>query len=396
VADPNEKNIQDLKARLGLAKAAKAAPAKEEPKAAGPALAPAQEPGHEDEAEGDGEQTPLPGPLPGGRGGFREVGFSEAPAFNPPTAVQDVQVDESAAKRGRGALLLVGLVGLVVFFGLGYLAGKIFKERTIGNYKILEAQQAVDYFEKHQVAETGQKTLDAIAEHKARVQAIVAKVEKAREAGDLESVRGDMMEFLGQAAVYAGSQVRFDTSGLYREGWYAAELIPTINAFTASVDALHAKTQTVAREAALIANIQAMQEERSANPGAYVRRILLEQKELNGVPWNTGAFLAQVAEPEQIQPEVPEGIDPATISPEWQVAVLPEGQEKGVRVPTTEVAGVDFGSQIAPLEKQFEESALRRVADTIVDMRMAAEAVVFEPVKQKLDEVAKKEPYFTF
>lgn len=389
MADGNDKNIQDLKARLGLQKA-KATPPKEEPAPAATAAA-AQEEAPEDE----GESTPLPGPLPTAGDDATRVMQPRVPEFRPPTEVHDVAVDESAAKSGRMALVVAALFGTAIFFGLGYLAGKIFKERTIGNFKIAEAQQALDWFEKHQVAETGQKTLATIAEFKGKISEMASRIEKARAGEGLASIQTELLEFLGTAATYGTSQVTFDTSGILREGWYAAELIPVINTFTSQVAALHTKSQALAKEASLIVNLQMMQEERASNPQSSVRRILIKPTELNGVPWNTGSFLAQVMEPEQVPPQVPEGVDPATVKPEWEVAVLEVGKDKGQKVLTTEVVVVDFGSQLKPMEDALQEAALARVADGVLELKATADLINFEPVKQKLDELAKMQPYFT-
>lgn len=390
MADGNDKNIQDLKARLGLQKAkAAGAPAEE---AAGGASAASPEPeGHEEE---DGDSTPLPGPLPGGGGATRAM-EPRVPEFRPPTEIRDVQIDESAAKSGRLALLIASLFGIALFFGLGYLAGKIFKERGIGNYKIAEAQQVLEWFEKHQVAETGQKTQEAIDEFKVKINEMATRIEKARAGEGLASIRSELLDFLSLAATYGGNQVAFDTSGVFREGWYAAELIPVITAYTGQVGLLHVRTQALAKEASLIANVQMMQEERSSNPQASVRRILIKPTELNGVPWNTGGFLAQVMEPEAVPPQVPEGVDPATVKPEWEVAVLEEGKDKGQKVLTTEVVVVDFGSQLKPVEDALQEAALARVADGVIELKATADLINFEPLKQKLDELAKMQPYFT-
>ena len=401
MADGNDKNIQDLKARLGLAKAAKkpSAVPKDDARQGAGSAAVKMPPPVEDEDEEEGDFTPLPGPLPEGEAPDEATRVMEpqARAFRPPTAVvEDVHVDESAAKSGRGALIIAFLVAAIVFFGIGYLTGKIFKERTIGNYKISEAKQALDYFEKHTLPDTGQSTLAAIEEHKQKIEAIGLKIAKARENDDLESIRPDLLEFLTHCAAYGGAQVEFDTSGLYREGFFAAELIPFIQAFVDRVAVLHIKTQAVAKEAALIANVQAMQEERAADPRTTVRRILITPSEQNGVPWNTGSFLAQVMQPEAEQPEVPEGVDPATVKPEWKVNVLEEGKDKGLRVETSDIVVVDLTSQIRPLEEAYQRSALSRAASSVEDLKMAADAINFQPLKQKLEEVAKKDPYFTF
>lgn len=385
MADGNDKNIQDLKARLGLQKAKAAAAAKPEPVTEQPP-----------QAAEEGDATPLPGPLPADSAQPTRRAPAPPPEFRPPTEVHDVHVDESAAKSGRGAMLLAALFGIALFFGLGYLAGKIFKERTIGNMKIAEANQVLDWFTKHQVAETGEKTLATIDAYKASLADIAGRIEKARAGEGLASMQAELLEFLGTAASYGGSQVLFDTSGIFREGWYAAELVPVINAYVGQVALLHARTQAVAKEAALIANVQMMQEARTTNPQASVRRILVKPTELNGVPWNTGSFLAQVMDPEQVPPQVPEGVDPATVKPEWEVAVLEEGKDKGQRVLTTDIVVVDFGSQLRPMENALQEGALGRVADGILELKATADLINFDPLRQKLEELAKVEPYFTF
>lgn len=391
MADGNDKNIQDLKARLGLQKAKAASAPKSE-------AAPEATSHEATEAADEGQSTPLPGPLPGSDAAAQATRRSPAPQpeFRPPTEVHDVHVDESAAKSGRGAMMLAALFGIALFFGLGYLAGKIFKERSIGNMKIAEAQQVLDWFTKHQVAETGEKTLQTIDEYKGKIVAIAGRIEKARAGAGLDSIREELLEFLSVAASYGGSQVVFDTTGVFRDGWYAAELVPVINAYVGQVSLLHARTQAVAKEASLIVNVQMMQEARASNPQASVRRILVKPTELNGIPWNTGAFLAQVMEPEQVPPQVPEGVDPATIKPEWEVAVLEEGKEKGEKVLTTDVVVVDFSSQLRPLENALQEAALARVAESIVELKATSDLISFDPVKQKLEELAKVEPYFTF
>lgn len=405
MANSDDKNIQDLKARLGLAKKAGAeTTAKSGADSEGAAVSgdkTSSQGGTQDESTGD--KTVVARAVPGqatasqplrtaGGGEGRALletdgGVRRGPLGAGSESPAEIDVPLSGKSRNPALLVVVGILSLV-FFGFGYFLGKTFEARYVENIKIVEGQRVKDYLEHSTIAGSDEKSLAVLTTFKDEIEKIAQKIETAQAGNDLESIGGDMMAFLELAAAYS---VQLDISGLLADGMYNSELVGVLFSFSNNAQRLKAVAGQVAQEAELL---KAMKFDDSAKPSAERKSFLLKQEEANGVMWSVAAPLQAMQDPEAVQDATTGAVTG------HQVAVLEQNQESGVRVPTTEIVFVDIApyvnGPIGELKKLVWRAALARAARRIMELREVAKATDPRAVTEKALAYANKSPYFTF
>lgn len=406
MANSDDKNIQDLKARLGLAKKPGSdVPAKTSSESGGTAgnnevvSSAANTP---DESTGDktvvahavsGTATAAQSPrVATGSDGQLATGPSTgAEKVSRSTPLEggavDLDVPLSGKSRNPALFVVVGILA-IVFFGFGYFLGKTFESRYFENVKIAEGQRVKDYLEHSTIPGSNDKSLEVLVGFKDAIEKIAQKIEAAQANKDLESIEGDILAFLESAAAYS---VQMDISGLMSDGMYNSELVGSLFSFSNNAQRLKAIAGLVAHEADLL---RAMKFDDSATPPAERKGFLLKQEEANGVMWSVAAPLQAMQDPEAVQ-------DAATGAVTGhQIAVLEQSQETGVRVATTEIVFVDIApyvnGPVGELKKLVRKAALSRAASRIMELRDVAKATDPRAVTEKATAYANKAPYFTF
>lgn len=382
MADDADKRTQDLKARLGLLdpKRASGAAAADDTRdgvgaaagetAGGPELdSPA-----DDEGEG------------GGLASGSEDSASRAARASGPLSSADM-ADMTAPRAARGPLIAIVVVIALAFAGGGYFVGDVFGTRKVENARVADAKTLLEYVKTHTDPQTGENTLEVVANHKAAVEAFAVKVREAKAKGDLIGIQADLFDFLRQCQ---GFQITFDLEGAMKAPFFAGDLVPHISRLSASLARFQAATSAVAKDAGLVAYVIGRQAERGKTPGDSTRKYLLDTEDIDGVSWGAGRLVARMQEPEQI-------VDEETGEASGhQVAVLPAGEEKGKLVKTTEIILVNIEADIRELEGEVQQFALGRVLDRVLELADVAKFVNPQPIVEEIEKVASKPTYFTF
>lgn len=349
-------SAEELKARLGLKPRAReepAAPAKPKPEDFGlPA-------------------TPQPAAAP----------RPTVPETSTITATEDLspEVAPAVRKKWMWAGVAVALVTLL----LGLMLGGVMKGRAIENLKTKEARHLLEYFQETRVQTTGEvkAVLDVVEEMRGEVARVTDVLAKAAESEDPKvrlDAEKELEGFLKRVQVYRDVKPLFDLRQAYPGVVFNGELAADVVTFIAAVQRLHDEAVALALEADTLETLTLPEEK-----GVTTRRtIFIAPPDAEGI-----------RKAEWIQAVDKENVQNGPAGP--SVAVLPVGGQNAFMAPVASLAEIDVSLVGREKAALYKGTIYARIRARVAQVKMAADLIRFNPLKEKLQRFANRSPYLT-
>jgi hypothetical protein len=349
-------SAEELKARLGLKPRPReepAAPAKPKPEDFGlPAT-----------------QQPVAAPRPA------------APETSTITAAEEIPPEVAPAVRKKW--IWAGVAAAAVTLLLGLMLGGVMKGRAVENLKTKEARHLLEYFQETRVQTTGQVTavLQVVEEMRGEVSRLAEVMAKAAESED-PRVRLDAEKeldgFLKRVQAYRDVKPLFDLRQAYPGVVFNGELASEVVAFIQAVQRLYDEAVALALEADTLETLTLPEEK-----GVTTRRtIFVAPPDAEGI---RKAEWIQAVDKENVQ-NGPNGPS---------VAVLPVGKDSAFMAPVASLAEIDISPVGREKAALYKGTIYARIRARVAQVKMAADLVRFDPLKEKLQRFANRSGYFT-
>ncbi len=343
-------SLDELKARLGIATKAPAAP-----------------------------QTPL-------RKRTQETDFEfslnapaqAAPVLKEPSEVSAVVVQKKGLSRPW--IIAFSAIAVVVLF-VGLFFGKVMKERAIENFKIKEAAFILEYFRKarsEKLAPGEGTTLEVVKAHVDDTLAVFSALQKAATPEAQAAASEQLEQYLERCRAYRDKEPVFSVEAVFPGVIFNQELAAHVVRYIEAVQRLYDETALLALEADTLHRVTEPEER-----GEMIEIVYIEPVEEGGERWFKGVFV-------QIDRE-----NPVRKNGMVEYPVLPVGAAKGFLAPTTALAKVDVSPIAQSKSARYKAAIQARVRSRLAKVKEAADLAGFAGLEERLQKAAGRSPLFT-
>ncbi|MBM4395026.1 MAG: hypothetical protein FJ087_04990 [Deltaproteobacteria bacterium] len=311
--------------------------------------------------------------------------------LNQPVAVQvgEAQQEETSEIRrilsgkekvGLKTILVFVVAGLVVA-GFGLYFGKVMKERSLENYKIKEAAFILDYFETSKPGLPGieEPSLRIIEAHAAEALAVFQALNKA--ADDMAAAKAEerLLGFMKACQEYRKKQAGFSFDGAFPGVIFNQEIASQVVAFITAVQRLYDETAIMALEADTYDHVGGLEEKEGLQ-----QTFLVEPEEKDGK--KTLKFSWVRADTDA----------PRDGANGQEFAVAPLGEQRGFWAPASSLVQFDIGPIARTKSGKYKDAIQKRVRGRLSAIKQLADQIdTYKGLKDKLEKVAKRNPMFT-
>lgn len=311
---------------------------------------------------------------------------AQAPAARTPE-VSPIAETEVAVPEVLPALqkkwIWTGVALAAIALVLGLMLGGVMKGRAIENLKTKEARHLLEYFAETRVQTTGQvePVLQVMEDFRNEVSRVAEVLTRAAESQDpkvrLDAER-ELDAFLKRAQAYRNLKPLFELRVAYPGVIFNGELASEVVHFIQAVQRLFDETVGLALEADTLDTLTLPEEKGSGTR----RAIFVMGPDADGI---RKAEWIQAVDKENVQ-NGPQGPS---------VAVLPVGSESATMVPLSSLAEIDITPVAREKSALYKGTIYARVRARIGQVKLAAESIRFDPLKEKLQKFANRSRYFS-
>lgn len=352
----DQARLEDLKAKLGIARKPKAAEVVVE--------APKKAPSADDFSFTLNQPVAVP--------------VSETAA---PEETSDMRRILAGRKKIGAATIGIYVVAALIIAVFGLYFGKVMKERSIENYKIKEAAFILDYFQTAKPGLPGveEPSLRIIEAHAAEAIAVYQALQKAADEMAAAKAEERLLAFMRACQDYRKKQPGFSFEGAFPGVIFNQEIAAQVVQFIASVQRLYDETAIMALEADTWDHVAGLEEKEGLQ-----QTFLVEPEEVDG---------KKVLKFKWVRAELD---SPREGASGQEFAVAPLGEQRGFWAPASSLVQFDIGPIAKTKSAKYKDAIQKRVRGRLSAIKQLADQIdSWKPLKEKLEKVAGREPLFT-
>jgi hypothetical protein len=352
-----DRSLDDLKAKLGIAK---------KPKAEKPITT----------------QMPVVPKAPSAT----DFAFT----LNQPGAGQaDVEPEETSEVRrllaGRKKLG-IGTIGAyagaaVVVLLLGLYFGKVMKERSIENLKSKEADYVLKYLTTAKPGAPGidESVMSIVEKHIDDATAVYQSLQKAATDEARLKAEADLMAFLKRCQQFREKKALLTFDGAFPGVIQNQELAAQVVQLIYALQKVYDETAIIGLEADTLDRVKGLEER-----DGMMQTFLVEPTEEDGKKMLSFRWIAKI-----------DTDNPRDAANGKEYVMIPLGGQQAFWAPEKSLVQFDLKPLAEMKSKRYEQAILTRVQGRLALIKAAGEQVVFKPMKDKLEKVATRPDLFT-
>ena len=268
---------------------------------------------------------------------------------------------------------------LVVAFGLYF--GKVMEDRAVENNKIKEAAFILEYLEKTKPGLPGveEPAIRIIEAHAARAIEVYQALQKASDEMAAAKAEEKLMAFMRECQEYRKKQAGFSIDGVFPGVIFDQQLAAQVVQFIFAVQRLYDESAIMALEADTWDHVAGLEEKEG-----FMQTFLVEPEEKDGKKYLKFKWVRADLD------------SPREGAKGEEYAVAPMGEQHGFWAPASSLVQFDIGPIAKNKSAKHKDAIQKRVRGRLYAIKQVADQIeMYKSLKDKLEKASKREPMFT-